>query len=100
MTDLHFRDVVTKVRFEYDREINRLLSDPKPSKCQALCSTCGSYHEATVEELSTLAGEAELRYVASMRAWNCCHEGDTPYDGFPDEPEYHRINGPDADADG
>jgi len=100
MTDLQFSAVVTSVRFEYDREINRYLSDPKPSECRALCSTCGTYHEATVEELSTRVGEAELRYVASMRAWNCCHEGDEPYDGYPEEPSYFRIRGPDTDGGG
>jgi hypothetical protein len=26
-----------------------------------------------------------LEYVAKMRAWNCCHEGDEPCDGFPEE---------------
>lgn len=100
MTDLRFRGVVTNVRFEYDREINRYVSDPKPSECQALCSTCGTYHDATVDELSVRVGEDELRYVASMRAWNCCHEGVEPYDGFPEEPDHYRISGPDTGADG
>mgnify|MGYP000707534156 FL=1 len=100
MTDLQFGAVVTDVQFEYDHEINRYLSDPKPNECRALCSTCGTYHEATLDELSTRVGEAELRYVASMRAWNCCHEGVEPYDGFPEEPTYFRIRGPDTDGDG
>ena len=99
MTDLHFRDVVTNVQFEYDREINRYVNEPRPSTCRTLCSTCGTYHEATVDELSTRAGETELRYVASMRAWNCCHEGVEPYDGFPEEPDHRRISGPDDGTD-
>ena len=100
MTDLHFRDVVTDIRFEYNREINRYLKEPKPSECRALCSACGTYHEATIEELSSRAEEKELQYVASMRAWNCCHEGAEPSDGFPDVPDHHRITGLDAGTDG
>jgi len=96
MTDRQFHNVVTDSRFEYDRDINRYLTEPKPSKCRALCSTCGTYHEATVEELSTRCEEAELEYVASMRAWNCCHEGVEPYDGFPEEPDYRWISREDA----
>lgn len=26
-----------------------------------------------------------LRYVAEMRAWNCCHQNDVPIDGFPEK---------------
>jgi hypothetical protein len=100
MTDLQFSAVVTKVRFEYDREINRYLDEPRPSRCQALCSTCGTYHAASFEEMASRVGEEELRYVASMRAWNCCHEGVEPYDGFPEVPDYRGISGPDADGDG
>jgi len=91
MTDLQFRNVVTNIRFEYDREINRYLDEPKPSQCQVLCSTCGTYHKATIDELMPRCEEDELQYVASMRAWNCCHEGVEPYDGFPEEPDYSRI---------
>jgi hypothetical protein len=50
-------------------------------------------------ELSGLDGERELRYVASMRAWNCCHEGQEPLDGYPEEPDSNRIEGPDTDDD-
>jgi len=28
-----------------------------------------------------------FKYVAQMRAWNCCNEGETPFDGFPECPE-------------
>jgi|GEM_PF-2192804 len=99
MTDLDFSAVVTKVRFEYNRDRRHSAGERKPSRCQALCSTCGTYHAATVEEMAARVGKEELRYVASMRAWNCCHEGIEPYDGFPEVPDYRGISGPDADAD-
>lgn len=99
MTDLQLRHVVTDIQFEYDREINRYLDEPKPSSCQALCSTCGTYHEVTLEELSRRCEEEEYQYVVSMRAWNCCHEGVEPYDGFPEEPDYFFIDGPDSSTD-
>ena len=98
MTDLQFHDVVSDINFEYDRERNRYRDEPKPSKCQALCSTCGTYHEVTVSELSLRCEQDVFQYVASMRAWNCCHEGVEPYDGFPEEPEYRFINCSDAET--
>ena len=52
-----------------------------------------------MDELPRLHGERELRYVAAMRAWNCCHEGGEPLDGYPEEPDSYRISGPDADED-
>ena len=55
---------------------------------------------AQIGSAHALAEEDELRYVATMRAWNCCHEGEEPYDGYPEEPDHHRINGPDAGGDG
>jgi hypothetical protein len=95
MSDLRFNAVVTNVSFEYKRDINRHLSNPKPSKCRTLCSTCGRYHDATFDELTPRPGEDELQYVASMRAWNCCHEEVEPYDGFPEAPIHGTINSPD-----
>jgi len=94
MSDVMFNNVVQNIQFEYKRDINRYLSQPKPSKCQALCSTCGTYHEATFDELTPRPGESELQYVASMRAWNCCHEGIEPYDGFPEKPDHAAIDDP------
>jgi hypothetical protein len=50
----------------------------------------------TLDELWLVADAAAFEYVASMRAWNCCHEGETPYDGFPEAPDNDRIDGPDT----
>ncbi|WP_435366034.1 hypothetical protein [Haloarchaeobius sp. DYHT-AS-18] len=50
-----------------------------------------------MDELWLLAGETELRYVASMRAWNCCHDGVVPHDGYPKEPDSSSIEGPETD---
>lgn len=56
---------------------------------KALCATCGSYSWARVDEFKhpVLTGTETLGYVAKMRAWNCCHEGEEPIDGLPDEPD-------------
>mgnify|MGYP006299767571 CR=1 FL=1 len=32
-------------------------------------------------------GMQHFKYVARMRAWNCCNEGETPLHGFPEMPE-------------
>lgn len=31
--------------------------------------------------------EKVLAYVAEMRAWNCCHQGQEPIDGLPEKPD-------------
>ena len=99
MSDLRFDDVVTTVQVEYDDYKEHRPGVREPVRCQALCATCGTYHESSVDELPRLHGERELRYVAAMRAWNCCHEGGEPLDGYPEEPDSYRISGPDADED-
>jgi hypothetical protein len=82
----------------------------------AICKTCSTQHKVTKDEfqmtdLYTLVQtedgfdtepanalehrdnyKAILEYVAEMRSWQCCHEGETPIDGFPKEPETSRIN--------
>lgn len=56
---------------------------------RALCGDCGEYQEARIREWKyggLLVDTEELAYVAKMRAWNCCNEGEEPLDGFPDDP--------------
>ncbi len=99
MSDQRFDGVVTTVRVEYDGYEEHRPGVSKAVRCQALCATCGTYRVATMDELAALDGETELRYVDSLRAWNCCHEGVDPLDGYPEEPDSHRIDGPDASDD-
>lgn len=99
MSDLRFDDVVTTVQVEYDGYREHRPSVREPVRCRALCVTCGTYHESSMDELPRLHGERELRYVAAMHAWNCCHEGEEPLDGYPEDPDNHRISHPDADED-
>jgi len=95
MTDYRFDHIVTDVTVERG-SAPWPGADRVPVACRALCSDCGTYHTAELDEMGALAGQPELEYVASMRAWNCCHEGQVPHDGFPEEPEYYRIDGPDS----
>jgi hypothetical protein len=95
MSDLMFNDIVTTVTIKTDR--TRFNPEMKPVACQALCSTCGTYHEVGREELDELADEDTFRYIASMRAWNCCHDEQVPYDGFPEEPDHPRVKSSHSD---
>lgn len=57
---------------------------------RALCADCGQYQEARIREWKyggPLVDTEELAYVAKMRVWNCCHEGEEPLDGFPEDPQ-------------
>ncbi|AGM11518.1 hypothetical protein M199_gp148 [Halogranum tailed virus 1] len=68
---------------------------------RAICTDCGSNHvcrrkefgeerEAFRSEFFYVPHDIDMdafKYVARMRAWNCCNEGDTPLDGFPECPE-------------
>lgn len=56
---------------------------------RALCGDCGEYQTARIQEWKypVLIDTEELSYVARMRAWNCCNEGEEPLDGFPDDPQ-------------
>lgn len=80
MSDLRFDEVVTD-----DRSFR--LNDKQAHK--ALCSTCGEWSEVTIEEFRWpfSTEQEDLRYVAQMRAWNCCHQTDDPLDGFPEKPD-------------
>lgn len=98
MSELRFDDVVDAVQVEYDGYREHRPRVRKPVRCQALCATCGTYHESGMDELARLHGERELRYVAAMRAWNRCDEGGEPLDGSPGEPDSHRILGPEGDG--
>lgn len=72
---------------------------------RALCGDCGTYHTCRRKEfgeertlkwsrgekkwfsVSPSVGMQHFKYVAQMRAWNCCNEGEEPLDGFPDAPD-------------
>jgi len=95
MVDLLFQNVVRASRetktFEDGVLVNR--------GWRAMCKTCSTVHTVDVSEFDVPIptfgnGQKHIpidkevfRYVAEMRAWNCCHEGEVPYDGFPDEPD-------------
>lgn len=103
MTDLRFNDVVSNVNYDY-KKINTTSSRRKANKCKALCSTCGKYHtacssEGNEDELMPGFGKDVLKYVATMRAWNCCHEGAEPHDGFPEPPNHPLISDSDVVED-
>ena len=91
MTDLRFDDVVDTTH----------MAGPSGEYVQSVCKTCSKQRkvyrdEFTLDNLYTWASgdgfiphdvdKDVLRFVAGMRAWNCCHEGDVPLDGFPEEP--------------
>jgi len=86
MVDLHFQDVVS---------VNRMIGQDG-KYVVAICETCserykvirGNFKHPPLKRLeSTEDGINFLEYVASMRAWNCCHEGEEPINGLPEEPE-------------
>ena len=95
MVDLRFRDIVLESRETRTVEDGVLVN----RGWRATCKTCSTVHTVDVSEFDVPVpmfsnGEkhipidrAVFRFVAEMRAWNCCHDGDEPYDGFPEEPE-------------
>lgn len=106
MTDRRFYGIVI--------ESNAMIG-PEGEYHTAICKTCSQQHTVTIDdfEMDSLYRLVEtpdgydtepanaierddnykevLRYVAEMRAWQCCHEGEEPIDGFPDEPESSRV---------
>lgn len=57
---------------------------------RALCGDCGEYRLVRAREWKyggALVTTEEMAYVAKMRAWNCCNEGEEPLDGFPEDPQ-------------
>lgn len=70
---------------------------------RALCGDCGSYHTCKRKEFGEERdrpfsdttffyapyniGMEHFKYVAQMRAWNCCSEGEEPHDEFPEMPD-------------
>lgn len=85
MTDRRFSEVVI--------EPSSYTTDDYKRGYKACCSACGTYHKVSVEEfeLPALVSATALGYVAKMRAWNCCHEGDEPLDGLPEEPDVFGV---------
>ena len=60
---------------------------------KSCCSACGTYHRVSVNEFKRpfLVSAETLRFTSEMRAWNCCHEGQEPLDGFPAKPDNSRY---------
>jgi hypothetical protein len=95
MTDLRFNDVVETT----------LMIGPDGKSVKGICKSCSEQQKITMEDfrmdtLFNLDGsgvipsrvdEDVIEYVASMRSWNCCHENETPIDGFPEKPELSKI---------
>jgi hypothetical protein len=100
MTDLHFEDVVMESRDfrETDGQGTVLTKG-----WRARCKTCSTIHKVDMDEFDAgiltfdsgkkviAVDEEVFQFVAEMRAWNCCHEGEEPYDGFPDTPDSRHI---------
>jgi hypothetical protein len=101
MVDLHFQDIVS---------INRMIG-PDGKYVVGICETCserykvvrGEFTHPTLKRLDDTEDGIKftefvprgvdqdfLEYVASMRTWNCCHEGDVPIDGLPEKPDAPR----------
>lgn len=92
MSDLRFDDVV---------DTGPRITGPDGRYAKATCKSCSSQQHVTKDEfrldnLYNLDGSRYLpqdvdmdmvEYVAAMRAWHCCHEGEEPLDGFPEQPE-------------
>jgi hypothetical protein len=55
---------------------------------RSLCKECGEHSEVYKREWRQpiLVDKEEMKYVADMRAWNCCMADEEPLDGFPDDP--------------
>jgi hypothetical protein len=95
MVDLQFRDIVIESRETRTVEDGALVN----RGWRARCKSCSTVHEVDVSEFDVpvttfsdgtrhIPIDADVfQFVAEMRAWNCCHEGAEPYDGFPDEPD-------------
>ena len=94
MVDLHFQDVVRQSR-EFKSFDDGVLVN---KGWRAMCKTCSTVHKTDVSEFDvpiTTIKDAKhipiedevLQYFAEMRAWNCCHEEQEPYDGFPEAPD-------------
>ncbi|WP_311172862.1 hypothetical protein [Halobellus ordinarius] len=95
MVDLLFQDVILDSRETRTTE-NGVLVD---KGWRAMCKTCSTVHTVELAEfdvpVTTFSNgekhipvdDAVFRFVAEMRAWNCCHEGEEPYDGFPETPD-------------
>lgn len=79
MTDLRFNDVVIE---------STGMIGPEGEYHIAVCSTCSENHKAKRHEFNSFfpLSDEEMEYVAEMKAWKCCHEGDEPIDGFPESP--------------
>jgi hypothetical protein len=85
-------------RFDEVVQEGQSIGHGKDRGYRALCGDCGEYKVCRAEEykktnlrgasyIPMFVGTEELKYVASMRAWNCCNEGKEPLDGFPEDPQ-------------
>jgi len=79
MSDLNFEEVV-----ESDG-VNGVQPD---EHYRSLCKECGEFVKVYKREWRQplLVDEAEMEYVADMMAWEHCHAGEEPADGFPTDP--------------
>ena len=79
MTDFRFEDIVDSTR----------MIGPDGRYVKSVCKSCSTQRTVMRDDFSrnTVKGSSYvpssvtiemLEYVAKMRAWNCCHEGDEP----------------------
>jgi hypothetical protein len=88
MSDKRFDEVVQE---------EQSIGYDKDRGYRALCGDCGQYKECRAHEyqrtnarggtyIPHTVGTEDMKYVAQMRAWSCCNEGEEPLDGFPEDP--------------
>ncbi|EGQ44270.1 MAG: hypothetical protein J07AB43_00360 [Candidatus Nanosalina sp. J07AB43] len=90
---------MTRVDYRFDEIVElQTMIGPQGKFGKAICKECSEVHKCTLDEFDSprlvhlngspvnLAEPEHCHYVAQMRAWNCCHEGDKPLDKFPEEP--------------
>jgi hypothetical protein len=97
MSDRRFDEVV----------INSCLITGTHKYAKSTCKTCSKTHRVEPDEFkndnlytiqltddgfkatahipSGAYDKDVLLFVSRMRAWNCCHEGEEPLDGFPEQ---------------
>jgi hypothetical protein len=72
MSDLRLDDVV---------ELHEMIG-PNGRYGKAICKTCSQVHKSYMIDKGLLASVDACYRDAQMKAWNCCHEGEEPLDGF------------------
>jgi len=82
MTDLLFNDVVI--------ESSKMIG-PEGEYHTAVCKSCSTKHYKYKKHCFQFDSNEFIKYVAEMKAWNCCHENAEPLDGYPSRPQLSEM---------